>query len=77
MAEYKLTFAPPEENLKRLKEKGAYPFPYGGVNWEVGMQETVTDLSPFYDGEKAKRHVHDFLQVELIEEQHEAPEATD
>lgn len=71
---YKLTFQPPQLHLERLKAKGAYPFVWGGITWEAGQSETVPDLSLFYEGEKAKKHVHEFFTVEEL---HEATEATD
>lgn len=68
---YKLTFTIPEEQLKNAKARGKYPYPIGGIKWEQGDSHIVESLEPFYEGEKAKKHVHDFLLVEVLNEDSE------
>jgi len=72
---YRLTFQMPEENLNNAKARGKYPYPIGGELWEQGDTKVVEDLSPYYEGERAKKHVHEFLLIEVLNEDSEATNA--
>jgi len=71
---YKLTFSAPEKNIANAKQRGKWPLLIGGIAWEQGTTHIVEELAPFYEGEKAKKHVHPFL---IVEELHEATKETD
>lgn len=49
---YKLTFSPSEEHLKRIKEKGGYPFACGVHTFQAGDSVIVESLLPFIHNPK-------------------------
>lgn len=71
---YKLTFHAPDENIANAKARGKWPLKIGGIAWDQGDSHIVSDLAPFYEGEKAKKHVHEFLIVEELHEDTEKAE---
>lgn len=49
---YKLTFSPSEEHLKRIREKGGYPFACGVHTFQAGDSVVVESLLPFIHNQK-------------------------